>query len=313
MKSSVNRIKSQIDELRKQKERLSRATVKQHLEVISDKKISELISSRNISNRKKGIFELGMYGTKRAIDLIEFHLNDPSPTIRVFSAQILGFISSKRSIDKIKELLHDSNHDVQVRAAEVLYNLVEANEKTKYRRLYLEQSENKRFFDESTILARAQLRKTGSKLVLLGGPQLNKSIVRIVSKKSYLAWKRAFEARDFWKSKGFDYVPIEPILNRPNGKYRIYSTKTKRQYRVFAKVLGPSLERYENKVVNKNLIKYVESQRLKIIQGLRELGIEHKHPHRENFCIEIVGGMPRVYIIDMDRAQIMPEWYNPLA
>ncbi len=267
--------------------------------------------NKNIKERKKALINLTLIDSKKASKLIELGLQDPSPSVRIFSAQLLPLLNSKSSIDKLRPLLTDPNESVRINAALALKKLVQGNQKIKYERLYFGESEKPEFFNPQRRIVRGKLRKSGSKTILLGGSQLNKAIVRIVSKQSYNAWLKALNSREFWKQKGFSYIPVEPILNRSSGKLRASLTKTKRQFKVFSKVIGPSLLEYKQIATDRKMIAKLESDRLNIIRALRELGVEHRHPHRENFCVETVGGIPRLYIIDMDRAKIMPDMYDP--
>ncbi len=104
-----------------------------------------------------------------------------------------------------------------------------------------------------------------------------------------------------WKRLGFDYVPVEPILSK-NGKLRISKTTQWKKYRVYAKVLGPSLKEFLNSPGNNKYAEYLNGLRWKIIKGLKILGISHGHYHEDNFCVDYNNQVLRIYIIDFDLA-----------
>jgi hypothetical protein len=165
---------------------------------------------------------------------------------------------------------------------------------------------NKRFF-------RKIFKKNGSGIILLdivpGNKEkshLNKIIIRKgISIPSYFAWKEAFESYDFWKSKGFDYVPVEPII-----RARI-NTNTS-EINVFTRVLkGPSVEKW---LKNKgHFFSTILSQIEQIEDALAELGIKHGHLHYNNFVLYFkrdehgkpnISQPPRIYVIDFDMAKL---------
>ncbi len=151
--------------------------------------------------------------------------------------------------------------------------------------------------------------KSGSRTTLLGTipakPQINlkeKIIVRHVTASAYINWTKAFENYEFWKTHGFSYVPVEPIV-----RTRL-ETRTGR-IAVFSRVLGPSVGYWQAKTP---LFKEeIKKQLDNIIAGLKELGIEHGHTHMGNFCLLFnkmptgeadIKIPPRVYVIDFDEA-----------
>lgn len=159
---------------------------------------------------------------------------------------------------------------------------------------------------------KAKLDKTGSGTTLLGnvpGNQVNslkdRVIVRHIDVEPYLAWRKAFESADFWKSKGFDYVPVEPIVKVSK------DADNPTDVSVFTRVLvGPTVLKWKHSVL------YLFHREIKekvflIREALKELGIDHGHHHLNNFCLSFqrdedgevdVTKPPRVYIIDFDRA-----------
>ncbi len=152
--------------------------------------------------------------------------------------------------------------------------------------------------------------KTGSGTTLLDRvpplPEVTlkeRVIIRHISANSYFSWKKAFESSGYWKGKGFEYVPIEPIIS-------VKPQKLTTKVDVFARVLqGPSV-----KIWNENNGPYqteIEEQISKIKTGLDELGITHGHTHEGNFVLYFqrkqdgtadLSRSPRVYAIDFDAA-----------
>ncbi|MEK6857845.1 MAG: hypothetical protein AABX39_04630, partial [Nanoarchaeota archaeon] len=168
-------------------------------------------------------------------------------------------------------------------------------------RLYVNQKD-KTFFSSEKSLVRREFEKSGSRTVLLGGKLVGKVIIRIIDEESFLAWKKAFEAEEVWKNLGFDYVPVEPILSK-NGKFRVFKTKDETygvKYRVYTKVLGPSLKDFRAVPENHKYANYLNELRWKIINGLKSLGISHGHYHEDNFCLEYFNNDLRMYVIDFD-------------
>jgi len=179
--------------------------------------------------------------------------------------------------------------------------------------------------NKNTTIKRKQFDKDGSRTVLLGGNLAHKAIIRVVSEEAFIFWKKAFEAKEIWKKAGFDYIPVEPILKKKNGKYRTYKFKFSRNkkwlippkwwppedeskegqyYRVSTKVLGPSslaVIMYNN---NEKLNEKIHEKMTKIEEVLNEdLNIYHGHTHYGNFCIKMDEPEPKVYIIDFDKAE----------
>ncbi len=169
-------------------------------------------------------------------------------------------------------------------------------------KLYKHHPQGERFF-------RSPFRKTGSATTLLDKlPGSEKTlrdqvILRHIDIVPYLAWKRAYEASDFWKKKGFNYVPIEPIVS-------VRHKKASWKVDVFTRVLrGPSVDtwRFQGGAYQKE----IQTQIKILSQSMDELGIHHGHMHEGNFvvCFErspidevILDRPPRVYIIDFDQA-----------
>lgn len=162
--------------------------------------------------------------------------------------------------------------------------------------------------DEDDHSLTRDFKKSGSKTVLYGGPLHERIIRRIIPKAGYLPWAQAFEADTYWQENGFDYVPVEPIVQvRQDSDELLVDVDTR-------VLTGPSLATWAN---NENTIEdhlykeEIQEQIEKIKKGLKEMGIEHGHLHKGNFVLVFhkdlnnepdLSRPPRVYIIDFDRS-----------
>lgn len=159
---------------------------------------------------------------------------------------------------------------------------------------------------------RANFNKEGSRTTLLGNAPLlggrraerhGAVIVRHITLAAFDAWRKAFEAEAFWKERGFDYVPIEPIISWA-------AVRGKDEVRVMTSVLGPNLEHWlENSgwKFRDELMARAEAIR----NALKELHVVHGHIHDRNLCLVfprkpngIVDSekLPRIFAIDFDAA-----------
>lgn len=154
--------------------------------------------------------------------------------------------------------------------------------------------------------------KTGTELELFGKvPSIDgvdssfreKIIKRKIPLSAYINWRTAFEAADFWKKQGFDYVPIEPIV-------KASIVKEGSNVDVFARVLrGPTVFAWDTAIGT--YVNEISAQVERIKAGLVALGIKHGHEHLNNFVVVcerdsddnvIFDRLPRVYMIDFDQA-----------
>ncbi|GEM_PF-6164068 len=245
-----------------------------------------------------GIIELNSQDT---IPLIEECLKDPIPIVRANAINALRTLNSIDSAPLIAPLKQDKDNNVSFAAKEFFHKF--SVDLTTTHRLYRDQvlAKDISFFDPASKIARREFTKTGSRIVLLGGKFVGEVIVRIVPEPAFLAWKKAFEAKDIWQSVGFDYVPIEPILIKGK-ELRAYKTKDG-TYRVYTKVLGPSLEEFLKSNAQDSLKSKLKNDEEVIRKVLAvNLAIAHGHDHRSNFCVEFSAGKPRLYLIDFDQA-----------
>lgn len=155
-----------------------------------------------------------------------------------------------------------------------------------------------------------EIEKTGSRLFLIDklsrlSPSLKeKIIIRDIKLNSYFAWKKAFEASDFWKERGFDYIPIEPIK-----KINYYSPNHNKVGVETGVIKGPNVGKWieTTSIFRKEILENMEE----IAKGLSHLKIMHGHLHIENFVLSFyldkdgnldLDRIPRLYVIDFDKA-----------
>jgi len=151
--------------------------------------------------------------------------------------------------------------------------------------------------------SRKEFPKSGTRSVLLGGTLVNNAILRIIPNQAFISWMKAYSAVEDWKKAGFNYVPIEPIL-------KASSCHDRKDVRVYAGVLGVSVDNYLGMYTNREFHESVEKQVLTIRKTLKGISIEHGHNDgNNNFCVlhertpegEIDWTKPpRVYCIDFD-------------
>ncbi|NYZ78019.1 hypothetical protein H0N96_01285 [Candidatus Micrarchaeota archaeon] len=133
------------------------------------------------------------------------------------------------------------------------------------------------------------------KLIPLSG-KLENIIIRIIKPSAFEAWKHAFE-------KG---VPVEPFCVGKRGIiYSKFKDETgEERVRVFTRYAGERTRDYLLKNPRQEL--KVEKQIKAIVKRLEKIGVEHGHPHLENFVVEPVNGKPLVRVIDFSLAHMVP-------
>lgn len=262
--------------------------------------IEKKLEDKDSTVRKAALNALGRLTAKASIPLIEYLLDDTVAKVRAAAIYALTVLNSFKSAERIAPMRKDPAPNVCEAAQEFMRIAIST---VKGHQLYREQilSDDKPFFDSNARIVRREFIKTGSETVLLGGKLVGQVIIRIISEPAFLAWKKAFEAKEVWQKAGFDYVPVEPILMKGN-ELRAYKTKDGR-YRVYTKVLGPSLNEYLQNISEPEIKFRLNNNVNRIITVLTlDLDIHHGHTHLKNFCVEIVDGKPRLYIIDFDQA-----------
>src|SRR3989344_4983581 len=252
-------------------------------------------------------------------DYIKKALNDDDYSVRLEAVKLIINLPESERSEYIKKCLNDENTFVRLEAIKLIINLSES-ERLEYINSYPEYFEELKDIFSQTPLYKEQpdkffkstFNKTGSKTTLLdsvpGQPEntlRDKVIIRNIDLSTYEAWKKAYEACNFWKEKGFDYVPVEPIVKVNPSKEGMFKVD------IVTRVLkGLSFSSLMSK--SGMYVDYINDMGIKIIEGLNELGIKHGHAHQGNFVVVFpvsetgkiqLEKLPRVYIIDFDEAE----------
>ena len=245
--------------------------------------------------------------------------NDEKNSIRLEAIKLIINLPESERSDYIKKCLSDDDYFVRLETIKLITHLSES-ERLEYINSYPEYFEELKDIFSQTPLYKEQpdkffkstFNKTGSKTTLLdsvpGQPEntlRDKVIIRNIDLSTYEAWKKAYEACNFWKEKGFDYVPVEPIVKVNPSKEGMFKVD------IVTRVLkGLSFSSLMSK--SGMYVDYINDMGIKIIEGLNELGIKHGHAHQGNFVVVFpvsetgkiqLEKLPRVYIIDFDEAE----------
>lgn len=233
-----------------------------------------------------------------ALLILVLNKNDIPQAFGLLKNRIEEWLTSgdiKRQKDAIKLIRHSSQDD-----REYLLDLVIRNGLGNY----LVES---RLYDNSVnneVFSRVEFVKTGSELTLVGGDLMGKSVIRKIEPGPFLAWQKAYENWSIWKDHGFDYIPVEPInsfsIDGNNSLVNVHSG-----------VLDLSFLDWSS--LTQRFATEIEGQMELITTTLEKLKIEHGHPGPGNFCLRFFRNedgtpdftkVPRVYLIDFDRANI---------
>lgn len=129
--------------------------------------------------------------------------------------------------------------------------------------------------------------KDGSVLVPLGG-KLTGYLFRIITKESFDAWKKAYDAG----------MPCEEIVRHYHRKDDTVS--------VVSKFHGEQVGIFKEE--HPELSKAIDFQIENIKKQLSNIGVTHgsyRHMHDGNFVVQMIDGKPFVRIIDFDQAKIL--------
>lgn len=150
---------------------------------------------------------------------------------------------------------------------------------------------------------RVSFSKTGSEIILLLSEKLKyQNLIRVVEGSCFLEWKRAYEAAGLWKSIGFDYVPVEPIIS--------YNRKKDGMTHCVVGVLDLNYDEWLC-VSGGRFKTELEFKKKKIEEGLKLLGINHGHSNNDNYCLKFYkdeegvidfSKIPKIMLIDFDKA-----------
>ncbi|MDD2656412.1 MAG: hypothetical protein PHQ18_02480 [Patescibacteria group bacterium] len=264
---------------------------------------------------------------KKLISIIKNFSNSDDQTVKLQSIYLINLVGNKGIVDKVMSFFRHGINDEQEESIDL--DLEQSlKDLAKYSDLYKSFVPLKEGDDETKFVVRSKQNKTGPRTILLDKvPGTGKDedlkiedleslkgkvIIRELPIYAVEAWKKAYESYGFWNSKGFDYVPIEPIVNiSPNLKGIHVDVYT-------GVIQGPSVFRWKEKkdLSPKNTDHYLFSKKIdeqmeSIKNALQELGISHGHIHEGNFVLLFykdkegnpdLTRCPRVYLIDFDEA-----------
>ena len=151
------------------------------------------------------------------------------------------------------------------------------------------------------VFKRKEFVKTGSGTTLLGGKLKDKTIIRHLQPKAFLAWQKIYEDHQLWKQNDFDYVPIEPIQS--------YRLNKKGLVDVYSGVLDLSFGSWLSMTDEFKSELTADAKKIETI--LEKQNVQHGHTHEYNFCLRFFrdangkvdfNKKPRIYLIDFDQA-----------
>lgn len=284
--------------------------VKKHLGQI----ISNVLTEPNTSNRLIAAESIGRTLEDDRGTLVAQALTDGTREVRLAAVRAIQVVPVEEREKLIAQGMSDGDPDVRI-ATLVVNGLTLQDIENDYPDLFTRLQEfaetTPLYNDREKSFLQGELVKTGSRTMLydaVPGQEenslRNRIIKRIIGIKPYMFWKEAFEAADAWQAKGFDYVPVEPIVQvKPNHEVTT-------DVDVYARVLpGPSADAW---LTTSGLYKKeINSAMSRIKSVLEELGIDHGHLHNKNFVVvfdkDATGKpnllkQPRVYVIDFDMA-----------
>src|SRR3989339_914163 len=251
-------------------------------------------------------------------DLIIIGLQNEDYWIREISAEMIQYVPE----DKQEELrgllpsiismgLQNENYWIRKASAEMI-QYAPKDKQEEFRGLLPDSFKKKALLSKlynTDVKSRKEQEKTGTTTLLfdrvmgLEKSLKNKVILRKIPFYSLMAWKKTYESYIFLQKKGFDYVPIEPIV-------KISKISDFGIVDVFSGVIiGPSVSYwlgfctiFQNEILEKIT---------KIKECLKDLGVEHGHDHDGNFVLLFykdkngepdLTKCPRIYMIDFDEA-----------
>ena len=151
------------------------------------------------------------------------------------------------------------------------------------------------------------LEKTGSATTILSSHL--ESSVRTVDAPTAHAWASTYLSASYWKEAGFDYIPVEPILDitpSENGTLNVTTVNLRGRSLNDSQIL---IALYPDDIQGR-----IKDQKDLIMEMLDSLGVWHGHAHDGNFVLvprlDDEGRVdfasdPRIYVIDFDRAHFL--------
>jgi len=278
------------------------------------------LKNPNLEIQKFALSKCYYVGYER-ISLLSIGLNSPHPEVQKAAVDaIRSVVPEEERAELIKLGLNSSNPEVQKMAVGFMGSGMSKKDRRELLDLIKEKGLTGEFIRPPTLYApefkignnekeiddvsfsRNEFRKTGSGITLIGGELKDKTVIRHIHPKAFIAWQKLYEDHNIWKEAGFDYVPVEQIQS--------YKLNKENSVDVFTGVLDLALGQWLGKT-DKIFERELLDQRDKIIQVVNLLKIRHGHMHDNNFCLRFfrdkdgkvdLNRVPRVYLIDFDQA-----------
>lgn len=264
---------------------------------------------QRVSLEEIGRFPLDETSVNIILLKINQGLENPNADVQKAVVAMIKFVPENEISSLIRRCLEHPNLDVQ-RAVAGMIQFAPNDEKEQLFNLVIEKG-----FGESLIesplyknkditkekFSKTKFEKTGSGLILLGGELKEKTVIREIIPRAFLAWQQMYESWELWKEAGFDYVPVEPIVSfdlNQNGLVKVYSGVLDLSLSSWSKLTS----RFETELLD---------QKDKIEEVLEKQKIRHGHTHSGNFCLRFfrdengkpdLNRLPRLYLIDFDQA-----------
>jgi HEAT repeat protein len=243
---------------------------------------------------------------------VDLGLKNPDPNIQKIAAEMILYAPKFQRTDRVVRGINSNNIYVQEAAIQSIASVPDS-ERGELINLVIKkdlfetliQSQLYKDYDlDNDNFDRVDFKKTGSKTLPLGGGLKDKVIMREIDPESFVAWQKAYEQHEVWKSMGFEYVPIEPIVG--------FGITNDKNIQVYSGVLDLNCNKWFEFTINKHLSSLLNKISL-ISNVLKTMRISHGHINMGNFCLRFYRDSegridstrePRIYLIDFDAARI---------
>ncbi len=246
---------------------------------------------------------------KERVVLIRIGLSKDNFRVKKASIGMIQYAPPELRVKLIQQGLSDKDIDLVKAYTKVIHSVQEEKERKELLGLAKQKLGNalieSPLYDNAMVsperFSREAFTKTGSGTTLIGGELKNKVIFRHIAPEAFFSWQEAYENQAIWKRAGFNYIPIEPIISFHQNKDGVVD--------VASGILDISFGDWEK--MSGDFSEELSKEKTKIIEVLNGAGIIHGHPHVRNFCLRFFRKengdvdfqkMPRIYLIDFDRA-----------
>ncbi len=232
--------------------------------------------------------------------LAKMLLRDPETNVRLTAIQAIGMTRWKPGGRALKKLLTDKNASVRVGAMWALQALFPEDPRFTGDLYERPLRVRRDLFDRNRRIV-FQKRKEKSRTYVFGGKLVGKVVLRIVSKRAFKAWRKAFKLG----------IPVEPMVLRADGTPRVKHYPNG-NVRVFSRVVGLNVDTFLSDPENRQFRETISNQIDRINTRLMAAGIFHGDLRQENFCVrwDRVDGkrVPKVYFIDFELASMAEDF-----